>query len=151
MARARSYAERAIELAPDLADSRTALGTVQYFGDWDWEGAERSYRRALDLDPGYVLAHQQYAILLAHQQRFDEALRHLERARDLSPLAFDARGVNPGLIHEILGEGERAVAYWQEAIEIGHGFRFNEWERLIEESGESFAAILTELKKKRED
>ncbi len=44
-----------------------------------------------------------------------------------------------------------ADTLWQEAIEIGHGFRFNEWERLIEESGESFAAILTELKKKRED
>ena len=44
-----------------------------------------------------------------------------------------------------------ADTLWQEAIEISHGFRFNEWERLIEESDESFAAILAELKKKRDD
>lgn len=51
-ARARTVAEKAIELDPNLADGYLALAQVQLSYDWDWDGAETSLQRALALRPG---------------------------------------------------------------------------------------------------
>jgi tetratricopeptide (TPR) repeat protein len=55
--------------------------------DWDWAGSNRAYRRALQLDPGSVRAHQDHGILLLTPLgRHDEAIAELERAVELDPL-----------------------------------------------------------------
>ena len=79
----------------------------------------------------------------------------LARMRDVGELRRKSssrigRIRDPSRQHELQEAYFTADALWQEAIEIGHGFRWNEWERLIEESGESFAALLTEVKKKHD-
>lgn len=84
--RAREAAARALSLNDSLADAHIAKGSLQTAYDWDWEGAEKSYRRALELQPGSVTALQNLAGLLAGLRRFDEALVYLDQGRRTDPL-----------------------------------------------------------------
>ena len=52
LVRAAGAARRALELDPDLGPAHAALANVLVYRDWDWEAAERGFRKALDLDPG---------------------------------------------------------------------------------------------------
>jgi len=56
--------------------------------DWDWQTAEKEFRRAIELNPNYATAHHWYAEHLSWQGRFDDALRESERARQLDPLSL---------------------------------------------------------------
>ena len=85
--KSRATATRALELDETLAEAHTSLGWVKRLHDWDWTGSEREFRRALELNPNEVNAHQWYALLLATLGRLDEALSEIERARDLAPLS----------------------------------------------------------------
>ena len=58
---------------------------MEYY--WDWEGAEREFKRGLELNPNYATAHQWYAEFLYNMGRFDEARQEIERALELSPLS----------------------------------------------------------------
>lgn len=84
-ARARAAATRALELDPDLAEAQASLGEIATYADWDWGEAERRFRRAIALDPGYATAHQWYAELLAILGRFDEAIGEGRLAQQLDP------------------------------------------------------------------
>jgi serine/threonine-protein kinase len=86
----RSAAQRALELDSLSAEAFTSLAWVKYSYDWDWEGAERDFLRALELSPDYPRAHQWYAHLLATLGRFDEAEFHARASRDLEPLSSSA-------------------------------------------------------------
>jgi len=84
---ARSAAEKALALDPLSAEAHVALAYLKHHNDWDWAGAEMEHRRAIELSPGYSLAHQWYAYYLRSAGRFDEALAQSERARELDPLS----------------------------------------------------------------
>lgn len=85
---ARAAASRALELDGDLAEAHTALALIVQNYDWDWQTAEREYRRAIELNPNYATAHQWYAEHLMWLERFDQASRESERARQLDPLSL---------------------------------------------------------------
>ena len=87
LARARNAALRAVETEPALAEAHASLGFVRFRADWDWDGAERSLRRAQDLNPGLATAHHFLSLLLAAQGRFEEALAAVRRAEELDPLS----------------------------------------------------------------
>lgn len=112
MARARRFAVKALELDPELSLAHSAMGTLRMYADWDFAGAEEQHRHALELDPGSVIGHQQYAVLLAYTGRAGEAIAHMEKARDLDPLSGDPAGVELGRLYELQGEPERALAIW---------------------------------------
>jgi tetratricopeptide (TPR) repeat protein len=119
MARSRRLAERALALDPELAEAHASLSIVQAGYDWDWIGMERSLQRGLKLNPNYVFAHQIYAGRLAYLGRLDEALAHLLRAKRLDPLGVNpAREATLGWIYWIRGEFDRAVATWEDDIEL---------------------------------
>jgi serine/threonine-protein kinase len=86
--RARAAIQRALELAPDLAEAHCAAGTLKLAFEWDWPGAERDLRRAIELNPRNVAAWYWMAVHLGLVQgRFDEGLLHARRAVELDPLA----------------------------------------------------------------
>jgi serine/threonine protein kinase/TolB-like protein/Tfp pilus assembly protein PilF len=91
--RARAAALAALALDDGLAEAWTSLALVQHEYDWDWPAAEASYRRALDLNPGYATAHQWYAELLSRAGRHEEALAEIARARELDPLSLIVNAV----------------------------------------------------------
>jgi TolB-like protein/DNA-binding winged helix-turn-helix (wHTH) protein/Tfp pilus assembly protein PilF len=84
---ARSAVEKALMLDPSSAEAHVALSYLKLHYDWDWVGAETESRRAIELSPGYSLAHQWYGYYLRSVGRFDEALVENERARELDPLS----------------------------------------------------------------
>jgi TolB-like protein/DNA-binding winged helix-turn-helix (wHTH) protein/Tfp pilus assembly protein PilF len=86
--KARAAALKALQIDDTLAEAHTSLALVVENYDWDWQTAERQYRRAVELDPGYATAHQWYAEYLTWQGRFDEASVESERARELDPLSL---------------------------------------------------------------
>ena len=88
LAQARESAERALLMAPTLAEALTARASVRALLDHDWDGAERDYVQALTIREQYATAHQWYAMhLLAPRGRFAEARARIARARELDPLS----------------------------------------------------------------
>ena len=84
--RASEAAERAVAGEPDLAEAHASVALVKFWLDWDWTGAETAYRKAIALDPNYVVAHRTLGIVLSCMQRHEEAERTVRRARELDPL-----------------------------------------------------------------
>lgn len=87
MPNAKQCAARALELDSELAEAFTSLANVCKVYDHDWTGAERCYRRALELNPNYVHAWRGYAAMLAALGRFAESAAAIERAHEMDPLS----------------------------------------------------------------
>jgi tetratricopeptide (TPR) repeat protein len=88
MPKARTAALRALELDETLAEAHASLALIAENYDYDWQTAEKEFRRAIQLNPEYATAHQWYAEYLAWRGRFDEALSESERARQLDPMSL---------------------------------------------------------------
>jgi len=81
---AREWTEKALKLDDTLAEAHNALAMVKQ-AEWDWDGAERAYRRAIELNQSYSVARASYAMHLYALQRFDEAAAQARRAQQLDP------------------------------------------------------------------
>ena len=87
--KARALTTTALALDPNLADAHNSLAQVKYYYDWDWPAAEESFKKALELEPNNVNAHQFYGRLLATMSRYDEAIAEIQKARELDPRSAD--------------------------------------------------------------
>ena len=85
--KARIESEKALGLNPNLAEAHTAKGMASFFMAWDWQDAERSFRRAIELNPNYAIGHQFYAHFLSNARRPDEAVSEIQKARAIDPLS----------------------------------------------------------------
>jgi serine/threonine-protein kinase len=86
--KAKNYAKMASELDETLADVHAALGIVKMMYDWDWAGAEASFKRAITLNSGSAFAYSNYSWFLIVRRRFVESITNAEKARDLNPLSL---------------------------------------------------------------
>ncbi len=84
--RAKTAAQKAIELDSTLAEAHHTLASIKVWSDWDWEGGETAFRRAIQLKPNYPAARAIYSHLLMILGRPDEAMAQIERALELDPL-----------------------------------------------------------------
>jgi DNA-binding winged helix-turn-helix (wHTH) protein/cytochrome c-type biogenesis protein CcmH/NrfG len=114
---AKAAAERALALDDSLAEGHTVLAEIQKLYDRNWEAAERSYRRAFELDPGYAVAHHWYGQLLSILGRHDEAQMEMEAARRCDPLSPAIAAFCSYAAFEA-GRYEAAVATAQNALEL---------------------------------
>jgi serine/threonine protein kinase len=89
--KAKFYARKAIELDDTLAEAHASLAWSSFIYDWEWDGAAREFRRAIELDPRYAPAHQWYAFMLASQGKFDEALLEAHTAQENDPSSVSVR------------------------------------------------------------
>jgi tetratricopeptide (TPR) repeat protein len=85
--RALAAAEKALKLDNSLVGPLVTLASVKVNYEWDWSGAERLYKRAIELNPNSGTAHARYAIYLADLGRTREAVSEIRRARDVEPLS----------------------------------------------------------------
>ena len=83
-------ANRALELDPDSAEAEAALADLRFYYDWDWVGADRSYRRAIALNTSFARARSQYARYLAAAGRGDRAIAEAVQAAELDPTSASA-------------------------------------------------------------
>jgi len=117
---AREAALKALSLDGELAEPHTALGRV-YANEYDFKGAEREYKRALELDPNYATAHQWYGILLYYLARNEESLAELQRAVEIEPVSL--------IINTVYAEGyfyarryDDAIAQLKKTLELNTEF-----------------------------
>lgn len=86
--KARAAVEKALSLAPDLAEVHCAAGALSFICDWDWDRASRDLRRAVELNPRSVVARQWLSYYLVFVEgRLEEGIAQARRAVDLDPLA----------------------------------------------------------------
>jgi eukaryotic-like serine/threonine-protein kinase len=85
--KAAEAAIKALQIDSDLAEAHATLGYVRHY-NWEWQDAERSFVRAIALNPSNSLAHIWYANFLCSRLRFDEAIREVTVARELDPLSL---------------------------------------------------------------
>lgn len=85
--KAKASALKALQIDDSLAEAHTSLAYAKLLFDWDWQGAEEGFRRAIDLNPNYANAHHWYSHLLVALSRFDESLLHSRFAIDVDPLS----------------------------------------------------------------
>ena len=88
MTLAKTYAAKAIELDPTLAEPHTTLALVTWLLDWDKAGAQKEFLRAIELNPNYPTAHHWYSRYLRATGHLDEAFREIKRAEELDPLSL---------------------------------------------------------------
>ncbi len=86
--KAKAAALRALALDPELAEPHVALGLVNVVYEWNWAGAEKEYRRAIELNPNYATGHQWYGEYLAAMGRDKESQSEMQRALELDPLSL---------------------------------------------------------------
>ncbi len=84
--KAKDYAMMANNIDDSLVDSQISLGMVKYFNDWDWNGAEKCFLKALEINPNSAETHQYYSMLLTTLGHHKKALKEAELAHQLDPL-----------------------------------------------------------------
>jgi TolB-like protein/class 3 adenylate cyclase len=84
--KAKAAAEKALALNPASAEAHTSLANYKSWYEHDWAGAEKEFRRAIELNPNLAFAHDQFGLTLACQGRFDESIVEGRRAVELDPL-----------------------------------------------------------------
>jgi TolB-like protein len=89
--KARAYAIKAMEIDDRLAEAHSVLGDIKMRYEWDFAGAEKEIKRALDIDPGSGEIHSAYATLLRDLGMHDESIKEMKLARDLDPLSLRIR------------------------------------------------------------
>jgi TolB-like protein/DNA-binding winged helix-turn-helix (wHTH) protein/Tfp pilus assembly protein PilF len=85
--RARDAITKALSLEDSLAEAHTSLAFVTVYYDRDWAGADREFRRAIELNPNYANGHHWYAEFLSLVGRHAQAIAESQRARELDPLS----------------------------------------------------------------
>jgi serine/threonine-protein kinase len=90
MPRAKTAAEKAIELDDSLPEAHASLGWVKLTHDWAWPDAEREFKRSIELNANYPTAHQWLGEYLTVMGRFDDALAEMKRAVAIDPLSLVA-------------------------------------------------------------
>lgn len=99
--------------------ARAALANIHFFLEWNWAAAEVEYQRAIALDPNYVWGRQHYAMALASQGRFDEALEQVQKVRERDPLVLASTGgVDLGMLRMWNGDAVGAVEAWKGALDL---------------------------------
>jgi serine/threonine-protein kinase len=122
-AQARAAATRALELDESLAEAHTSLAKVYQAYDWNWQGAEREYLRAIDLNPRYALARTWYAMLLGRgMARHDEAIRQALAGWELDPLSPWANN-NLSVVMNHARRHDDATRYALRAVELAPEWR----------------------------
>jgi len=122
MPKARQAALKALALDDTLAAAHTSLGYVKSLHEFDWPGAEREFKRALQLNAGDSDAHFGYGITyLVPVGRLDEAVHEMQTARDLDPLS-PITNTYLGLAYHFVGNRPESAAQLRKALELDPGF-----------------------------
>jgi eukaryotic-like serine/threonine-protein kinase len=109
---ARAAAAKALALDDTVGGAHVASAQVKYQEDWDWNGAEKEFKRAIELNPGDTLAHHLYSHLLLATGRNQESLRESDlyvRLDPVSPAAYDHLGFH----YAADGQFELAIAAYR--------------------------------------
>jgi TolB-like protein/Tfp pilus assembly protein PilF/predicted Ser/Thr protein kinase len=115
--RARAAALKALELDESSAQAHLALAAIKVYFDWDWAGAEKEFKRALELNPNLPEAHAHYGWYLLLFGRNEEGLAEGKRAVELDPLT-SVYTAWVGWMYWNLGQPDKAIEQARKALDI---------------------------------
>jgi tetratricopeptide (TPR) repeat protein len=124
IAKAREAASKALELDDTLAEAHSAMAFVLGWYDWDWPGAERELKRALELEPSYATAHQRYGWYLMAMGRLDDALAEMGLAEQYDPFSPIIR-TNIGTVLYCRRQYDEALTQFRAVAEMDSTFIMN--------------------------
>jgi len=119
--KARAAALKALALDDSLAEAHAALAHTEHNYEWNWKEAEKSYRRAIELNPNYAIAHHWYASFLLEMGRKEEAIAEKRLALQLDPLSLIINS-DLGFVYYNARQYDRAIEQLQKTIELDPGF-----------------------------
>jgi serine/threonine protein kinase/Tfp pilus assembly protein PilF len=121
MPRAKDYALKALALDDTLSDAHTTLANVKFNGDWDWQGAEKEFKRAIALNPSDAEGHRAYSVFLSAMGRPEEAIREIQTAQRLDPLSLITSS-DVGWAFYFTRRYDRAIEQCQQTLELDPNF-----------------------------
>jgi len=121
MPQGQAAALRAIELDDSLDSAWGSLCFIQTWWDWDWAAAERSCRRAIELNPNGADGHRAYSVLLSDLGRHEQAIVEARRASELDPLALITNAIE-GHVLLYAGRNADAAAKLRSTLELDENF-----------------------------
>ncbi|MGZ8831613.1 MAG: winged helix-turn-helix domain-containing protein [Thermoanaerobaculia bacterium] len=119
--KAKAAAIRALEIDGTSAEGHRALANVKFSYDWDWPGAEREFKRAIELSTNDPIPNQQYAAYLMAMGRHQEAASEIGRAQHLAPLSLPIN-VQAARILFFAGEYQAAIEQCRKTIDLDPDF-----------------------------
>lgn len=147
MREAKAAAKKAVALDTTLAEAHLSLAFVKFQFDWDWQGAEKDFRRAIALNPNSAVSHSRYAMYLATRSRMSEAISQIDRARELDPLSPIIPTAKGRLLH-FQRKYDEAIEHHRKALAIEPDFveaHFNLG--MIYEQKSMFAEAIAEFRR----
>jgi eukaryotic-like serine/threonine-protein kinase len=117
----KAAAAKALEIDDALSEAHASLAEIKESWDWDWGSAEKEFKRAIELNPGYATAHHWYALLLMKLGRHDESLVEIKKAQELDPLSLIINA-NAGFILYNARRTDEAIEHYRKALEMDPSF-----------------------------
>ncbi len=119
--KAKAALEKTLALDPDLAEAHAVAAVLEFWFEWNWTAAEKSFGRVLALNPGDAMSRGHYAWLLMSRRRFEECLAEIKRALTLDPLMplFYAWSIG---LHGAVGRNDEALAEFLRLQQIEPNF-----------------------------
>jgi eukaryotic-like serine/threonine-protein kinase len=128
--KAKTAAMQALDIDDSLAEAHTSLGLVKEHFEWDWAGAEKEFKRAIELNPNLATAHHWYGDYLTNMGRFDEGIAETKKAQELDPLSLIIN-TTMGWQFYVTGRNENAVEQLRKVLDIDP--KFSPARRILEE------------------
>ncbi len=116
-------AKKALELDPTLGEAYNSLASDRLYYHRDWPGAERNFRRGLELSPNFAEMHAHYGFCLVLFGRNEEALAEVRRALDLDPLSFRF-GFSSARLFFFVRQYDAALDQCRKTLELDPGSGF---------------------------
>ncbi len=113
--KAKAAVGKALEIDDTLAEAHMTLAVIRFSIDWDWSGAEKDHKRAIELNPGYAMGHQRYAFFLRAMGRNEESLAEHQRASELDPVSLTTSG---GADYIFKGQYDEAIEVIRKKLEL---------------------------------
>lgn len=118
MPKAKAAAIKALELDDSLAHAHASLALVKAVYDWDWTGAERSFRRAFELDPADANVREMYVMgYLVPKGRLDDALQEIQEARSQDPISPRIESIL-GMVYYFRRQYDLAIEQFRKPLEL---------------------------------
>jgi tetratricopeptide (TPR) repeat protein len=124
--KAKMAALKALEMDDTLPEPHSSLAWVKTQYDWDWPGAERKFKHAIELNPDYTPAHYWYALFLSAMGRHEEGLAQARRAHEIEPLSL-LPNIALGWTLYFARQYSDAAEQWRRTVEMEPNSAWARW------------------------